>query len=126
MTQMTPALELKATSKSASLWWGLETSLRYDTPLRRLTTSACFLFPSCKCGRCVSLVCPELLQAEKKESNDDQDDIESNLLLPAGVTLRWATLSLKVFRAEDVPQSKCWICVAYNMLVYIERLVVLR
>lgn len=43
---------------------------------------------------------------EKRESNDDQDDIESNLLLPAGVTMRWATLSLKVFRAEDVPQSK--------------------
>ncbi|KAK2820769.1 hypothetical protein Q5P01_023728 [Channa striata] len=41
---------------------------------------------------------------ESRESNDDQDDIESNLLLPAGVTLRWATLSLKVFRAEDVPQ----------------------
>ncbi|XP_041670961.1 myoferlin-like isoform X6 [Cheilinus undulatus] len=41
---------------------------------------------------------------EKKEANDDQDDIESNLLLPAGVTLRWATLSLKVFRAEDIPQ----------------------
>ncbi|XP_045925077.1 myoferlin-like [Micropterus dolomieu] len=41
---------------------------------------------------------------EKRDSNDDQDDIESNLLLPAGVTLRWATLSLKVFRAEDVPQ----------------------
>uniref|UniRef100_A0A3Q4AGS0 C2 domain-containing protein n=1 Tax=Mola mola TaxID=94237 RepID=A0A3Q4AGS0_MOLML len=42
--------------------------------------------------------------AEKKESNDDQDDIESNLLLPAGVTLRRAILSLKVFRAEDIPQ----------------------
>ncbi|KAM3859805.1 myoferlin-like [Diretmus argenteus] len=42
--------------------------------------------------------------AEKRESNDDQDDIESNLLLPAGLTLRWATLSLKVFRAEDIPQ----------------------
>ncbi|XP_061765119.1 myoferlin isoform X3 [Nerophis ophidion] len=41
---------------------------------------------------------------EKRESNDDHDDIESNLLLPAGVTLRWATLSLKVFRAEDIPQ----------------------
>ncbi|GAA6227910.1 myoferlin-like [Lates japonicus] len=41
---------------------------------------------------------------EKRESDNDQDDIESNLLLPAGVTLRWATLSLKVFRAEDVPQ----------------------
>ncbi|XP_030610233.1 myoferlin-like isoform X2 [Archocentrus centrarchus] len=41
---------------------------------------------------------------ETRESNDDRDDIESNLLLPAGVTLRWATLSLKVFRAEDIPQ----------------------
>nr|XP_019938680.1 PREDICTED: myoferlin-like isoform X3 [Paralichthys olivaceus] len=41
---------------------------------------------------------------EKRELNDDQDDIESNLLLPAGVTLRWATMSLKVFRAEDIPQ----------------------
>ncbi|XP_071319383.1 myoferlin-like isoform X2 [Trachinotus anak] len=41
---------------------------------------------------------------EKRDYNDDQDDIESNLLLPAGVTLRWATLSLKVFRAEDIPQ----------------------
>lgn len=46
------------------------------------------------------------MQAEKRETNDDQDDIESNLLLPAGVTLRWATLSLKVYRAEDIPQSK--------------------
>lgn len=45
---------------------------------------------------------------EKKESNDDQDDIESNLLLPARVTLRWATLSLKLFRAEDIPQSKVY------------------
>lgn len=58
---------------------------------------------------------------EKKEPNDDQDDIESNLLLPAGVTLRWATLSLKVFRAEDIPQSK----VHRDMLVCVERLVVL-
>ncbi|KAJ8418235.1 hypothetical protein AAFF_G00139440 [Aldrovandia affinis] len=41
---------------------------------------------------------------EKKEANDEQDDIESNLLLPAGVNLRWVTLTLKVFRAEDMPQ----------------------
>ncbi|XP_026206806.1 myoferlin-like isoform X3 [Anabas testudineus] len=41
---------------------------------------------------------------ENREPSDDHDDIESNLLLPAGVTLRWATLSLKVFRAEDIPQ----------------------
>uniref|UniRef100_A0A673HSV8 Myoferlin-like n=1 Tax=Sinocyclocheilus rhinocerous TaxID=307959 RepID=A0A673HSV8_9TELE len=41
---------------------------------------------------------------EKRETNEEQDDIESNLLLPAGVALRWATLSLKIYRAEDMPQ----------------------
>ncbi|XP_056148135.1 myoferlin [Lampris incognitus] len=41
---------------------------------------------------------------ERREANEEQDDIESNLLVPAGVTLRWATLNLKVYRAEDMPQ----------------------
>ncbi|XP_063076869.1 myoferlin-like isoform X1 [Engraulis encrasicolus] len=41
---------------------------------------------------------------EKRDRDNDQDDIESNLLLPAGLTLRWVTLKLKVFRAEDIPQ----------------------
>ncbi|XP_029925926.1 myoferlin isoform X2 [Myripristis murdjan] len=41
---------------------------------------------------------------EKRETNEEQDDIESNLLVPAGITLRWATLNLKVYRAEDMPQ----------------------
>uniref|UniRef100_A0AAR2K7M5 C2 domain-containing protein n=1 Tax=Pygocentrus nattereri TaxID=42514 RepID=A0AAR2K7M5_PYGNA len=41
---------------------------------------------------------------EKREQIEEVDDIESNLLLPAGVTLRSATLSLKVYRAEDMPQ----------------------
>ncbi|KAJ8406813.1 hypothetical protein AAFF_G00297290 [Aldrovandia affinis] len=41
---------------------------------------------------------------ERRDRNEDQDDIESNLLLPAGVTLRWITMTLKVFRAEDIPQ----------------------
>uniref|UniRef100_A0A673HYG0 Myoferlin-like n=1 Tax=Sinocyclocheilus rhinocerous TaxID=307959 RepID=A0A673HYG0_9TELE len=41
---------------------------------------------------------------EKKEQDNDKDDVESNLLLPAGVALRWVTLKLKVFRAEDIPQ----------------------
>ncbi|XP_022540468.2 myoferlin isoform X4 [Astyanax mexicanus] len=41
---------------------------------------------------------------EKREESEEQDDIESNLLLPAGVTLRSATLALKVYRAEDMPQ----------------------
>ncbi|CAM9284115.1 unnamed protein product, partial [Lampetra planeri] len=42
--------------------------------------------------------------SERRELNEEQDDIESNLLVPAGITLRWATLSLKVYRAEDMPQ----------------------
>ncbi|XP_059215641.1 myoferlin [Centropristis striata] len=41
---------------------------------------------------------------QRRETSDEQDDIESNLLVPAGVTMRWATLSLKVYRAEDMPQ----------------------
>ncbi|XP_027862277.1 myoferlin [Xiphophorus couchianus] len=42
--------------------------------------------------------------SERRELSEEQDDIESNLLVPAGVTMRWATLSLKVFCAEDMPQ----------------------
>ncbi|XP_062859429.1 myoferlin [Trichomycterus rosablanca] len=41
---------------------------------------------------------------EMRERSADDDDVENNLLLPAGVALRWVTLQLKVFRAEDVPQ----------------------
>uniref|UniRef100_A0A3P8SXK6 Myoferlin n=1 Tax=Amphiprion percula TaxID=161767 RepID=A0A3P8SXK6_AMPPE len=42
--------------------------------------------------------------SEKRELSDEQDDIESNLLVPAGVTMRLAALTLKVYRAEDMPQ----------------------
>uniref|UniRef100_A0A8C4RQZ0 Myoferlin n=1 Tax=Erpetoichthys calabaricus TaxID=27687 RepID=A0A8C4RQZ0_ERPCA len=37
-------------------------------------------------------------------ADEDQEDIESNLLLPAGVTMQYITFTLKVFRAEDIPQ----------------------
>lgn len=47
-----------------------------------------------------------LVQVERRESSEGQDDIESNLLVPAGVTMRSATLQLKIYRAEDVPQSE--------------------
>uniref|UniRef100_A0A672Q4T3 Myoferlin-like n=1 Tax=Sinocyclocheilus grahami TaxID=75366 RepID=A0A672Q4T3_SINGR len=50
---------------------------------------------------------------EPPEQDNDKDDVESNLLLPAGVALRWVTLKLKVFRAEDVPQSITVIPYAY-------------
>ncbi|XP_076599312.1 myoferlin isoform X1 [Chaetodon auriga] len=42
--------------------------------------------------------------SDRREMSEEQDDIESNLLVPAGVTMRWATFSLKVYRAEDMPQ----------------------
>ncbi|XP_018414191.1 PREDICTED: myoferlin isoform X1 [Nanorana parkeri] len=41
---------------------------------------------------------------EKRDKESDADDIESNLLLPPGVALRWVTFLLKIYRAEDIPQ----------------------
>ncbi|CAK6436265.1 unnamed protein product [Pipistrellus nathusii] len=41
---------------------------------------------------------------EKRDRDDDSDDVESNLLLPAGIALRWVTFLLKIYRAEDIPQ----------------------
>ncbi|XP_032915724.1 dysferlin isoform X9 [Catharus ustulatus] len=42
---------------------------------------------------------------EKKEAAEDKEDIEANLLRPTGVTLRAAQFCLKIFKAEDLPQS---------------------
>ncbi|XP_077992044.1 myoferlin-like isoform X14 [Glandiceps talaboti] len=39
-----------------------------------------------------------------KKSQGDNDDIESNLLRPAGVQLRKGTFILRAYRAEDIPQ----------------------
>lgn len=44
-------------------------------------------------------------QVEKRERDNESDDVESNLLLPAGIALRWVTFLLKIYRAEDIPQS---------------------
>ncbi|XP_023571966.1 myoferlin isoform X4 [Octodon degus] len=41
---------------------------------------------------------------EKRDRDNDSDDVESNLLLPAGIALRWVTFILKIYRAEDIPQ----------------------
>uniref|UniRef100_A0A3Q1AL54 Myoferlin like n=1 Tax=Amphiprion ocellaris TaxID=80972 RepID=A0A3Q1AL54_AMPOC len=58
--------------------------------------------------------------SEKRELSDEQDDIESNLLVPAGVTMRLAALTLKVYRAEDMPQnSKA--STSYKIIEIIER-----
>ncbi|XP_064602895.1 myoferlin-like isoform X2 [Liolophura sinensis] len=40
----------------------------------------------------------------KQATQDDSEDIESNLLRPAGVQLRPATFTLKLYRAEDIPR----------------------
>lgn len=45
-------------------------------------------------------------QADKRECVEDKEDIESNLLRPAGLSLRGATFTLRIFRAEDLPQSE--------------------
>ncbi|KAL6490640.1 hypothetical protein MHYP_G00009850 [Metynnis hypsauchen] len=41
---------------------------------------------------------------DKKEGVQEKEDIEANLLRPAGLTLRGASFTLKVYRAEDLPQ----------------------
>ncbi|KAH0615692.1 hypothetical protein JD844_026006 [Phrynosoma platyrhinos] len=41
---------------------------------------------------------------EKKEAAEEKEDIEGNLLRPTGVSLRGAHFSLKIYRAEDLPQ----------------------
>ncbi|EDO36866.1 predicted protein, partial [Nematostella vectensis] len=37
-------------------------------------------------------------------NHDDEDDLENNLLQPAGVIMRTSIFALKVYRAEDIPQ----------------------
>ncbi|KAL8206464.1 UNVERIFIED_CONTAM: hypothetical protein K2H54_004430, partial [Gekko kuhli] len=41
---------------------------------------------------------------EKKEGAEDKEDIEGNVLRPTGVCLRGAHFSLRIYRAEDLPQ----------------------
>ncbi|XP_064420959.1 dysferlin [Latimeria chalumnae] len=41
---------------------------------------------------------------EKKEVSEDKEDIEGNLLRPAGLALRGAHFTLRIYRAEDLPQ----------------------
>lgn len=51
--------------------------------------------------------CVFSLQLERKDPSEDKEDIEGNLLRPTGVALRGAHFCLKLFRAEDLPQSEC-------------------
>lgn len=56
-------------------------------------------------------------QVEKRERDNESDDVESNLLLPAGIALRWVTFLLKIYRAEDIPQSTWTLTMC--LLVYV-------
>lgn len=47
---------------------------------------------------------------DRREGVEDKEDIEGNLLRPAGLSLRGATFTLRIFRAEDLPQSQL-VCV---------------
>uniref|UniRef100_H3D0Y8 Dysferlin, limb girdle muscular dystrophy 2B (autosomal recessive) n=1 Tax=Tetraodon nigroviridis TaxID=99883 RepID=H3D0Y8_TETNG len=42
--------------------------------------------------------------ADKRECVEDKEDIEGNLLRPAGLSLRGATFTMRIYRAEDLPQ----------------------
>lgn len=45
-------------------------------------------------------------QADKRECVEEKEDIEGNLLRPAGLSLRGAVFTVRIFRAEDLPQSE--------------------
>ena len=46
--------------------------------------------------------CPDL----KTSGNTGDEDVESNLLFPAGLRLSPASFQLNVFQAEDLPRSE--------------------
>ena len=47
----------------------------------------------------------EVLLSGENDNQDDNQDIESNLLKPPGISLRPATFTIKVYQAEDLPRS---------------------
>lgn len=55
-----------------------------------------------------------IFQADRRDCVEEKEDIEGNLLRPAGLSLRGATFTMRIFRAEDLPQSEFW-C-SYNVI----------
>ncbi|XP_056005339.1 myoferlin-like isoform X15 [Ostrea edulis] len=54
---------------------------------------------------CVCIIGPgDEAPSFKPVANEESDDIESNLLRPAGVQLQPATFTMKLYRAEDIPR----------------------
>lgn len=71
----------------------------FNNDQKRVSTPAFSVFPSVS----MHLL---LFKADKRECVEDKEDIEGNLLRPAGLSLRGATFTLRIYRAEDLPQSK--------------------
>ncbi|GAB1290996.1 Dysferlin [Apodemus speciosus] len=53
---------------------------------------------------------------DKKDPSEDKEDIEGNLLRPTGVALRGAHFCLKLFRAEDLPQTRLAYGITYRWI----------
>ena len=55
----------------------------------------------------VAIIGPgDKIRSPPKLTTVDEVDIESNVLQPAGVQLQPTTYTIKVFKAEDIPESK--------------------
>lgn len=83
--------------KFISLLFGQDLNL-FNNKQRSVSTPSFSLFPS------VSMHL-FLFKVDKRECVEDKEDIEGNLLRPAGLSLRGATFTLRIYRAEDLPQS---------------------
>lgn len=60
--------------------------------------------------KCYNLELWFAFQADKRECVEEKEDIEGNLLRPAGLSLRGAVFTVRIFRAEDLPQSESRMC----------------
>ena len=55
----------------------------------------------------ISILGPgDKIKSPPKLSNADEIDMESNVLQPAGVQLQPCTYTIRVYKAEDLPESK--------------------
>lgn len=50
-----------------------------------------------------------LLSSQELDKPVESEDVESNLLKPAAMPVCMATFQLRIYRAEDIPQSMCHI-----------------
>ena len=69
----------------------------------------------------ISILGPgDKIKSPPKLSNVDEIDMESNVLQPAGVQLQPCTYTIRVYKAEDLPESKyfsLWFSKFYSRLI---------